>query len=162
MELVHLQGVLKMLITAEKKEQTKTTDKKTEKKTLQIRTATYPSLPPSGHRPTCQKTHRPLAANKSGGFDWKETKENSNKCIATRNKCIATRNKCIASRNKCLTSSNKKGIRNKMKKKATMLATRNKCIASGNKCLTSSNKKLLGTSTSLLVTSALLVVTRSY
>ena len=35
-------------------------------------------------------------------------------------------------------------------------------IASSNKCLTSSSKKLHGKSASLLVTSALLVETRSY
>ena len=58
---------------------------------------------------------------------------------ATRSK-DATRNKCIASSNKCLTS-NKDATR--------------------NKCLTSSNKKLVVTSATLLVTSALLV-TRSY
>ena len=79
----------------------------------------------------------------------------SNKCIATSNKCLTSSNKkllvtrSIATSNKCLTSSNKK-----------LLLTRS--IATSNKCLTSSNKKILVTSASLLVTSALLVVTRSY
>ena len=78
--------------------------------------------------------------------------------------------------NKCLTSSNKKLLGTPGIAARSKDATRNKCIASSNKCLTSSDKKLLGTpgiatngartllgtSASLLVTSALLDVTRSY
>ena len=54
---------------------------------------------------------------------------------------VSSSNKCHATSNRCLTSSNKD-------------ATRNKCIATSNRCLTSSNKKLV-------VTGALLVVTRT-